>query len=173
MTDPRLRIPLSKLWSDIRVPGLPVVMVVNGELCGVGIVEFGGRVAWDWLDMELDTDGADKCSLDLSRPGASDILARRVAAAVGAEPIEAQWSAQRALYSDEEHHGWMCRGAKVFTPVPFGGWFVVPGLADLDPSDDTRLIWGKDGCLGTPRVVNLVALGIVGPHLFEQEQRNA
>ena len=44
----------------------------------------------------------------------------------------------------------------------------VPATLDsgLDPTDDTRLDWGP---LGSPRVVDLVALGLVAQHLTAQE----
>ena len=180
--DERLRVPLSKLWPDIRVPGLPVVTDAGTSAIITYRASDGSYVQLAYYrDDGFELPWSDEVfinglNLDLSRPGASDILARRVAHACGhgeahwtwagnpsrgvGPAIEVGvWPEHRSYYIGEPS----MLAEQYWHPRPVA---VVPELADLDKDDDSRLDWGP---LGSPRVVDLVALGIVAQHLYGQE----
>lgn len=149
----RLRAPLTTLWPDIQVPGLPMVLR-GGRTPYVLAIHDGGNIYG--VDVEhstLATAVFTHCDwdIDLSRPGAIDILARRVSTALGedCDPTPYMWC-------DEEACEWYMSN----------GPMVAELLQDLDPSDESRLDWGN---LGDPRVVDFEALLLVAQHLSAQE----
>lgn len=177
-TDPRLRVPLAELWPDLGVPGLPVWIRGSGGGDALFLQNFGGDVVCVYPD-DVD-EGEAICGphdvfLDLSRPMASDILARRVAMASGGWPndnVRGGVCFQLFRRTTHKHGDWVCFVVCESPPIGEEGFWAewnelshLGSLADLNPADNTRLDWGN---LGSPRVVDLVALGIVGRHLFAQ-----
>lgn len=157
----RLRAPLNELWPDIRIAGIPV----HGD-AGSGLLlsqtlwatDISGDPTWRVYGVD------DSLCLDLSQPAASDILARRVSMAAGKRVHnlrDPQWSLQdRGVNFDGSPSGqdWHFYAGGHFHDAAV--------LADVDPTDDTRLDWGN---LGGPRVVDLEALLLVAQYLSAQE----
>jgi hypothetical protein len=119
--------------------------------------------------------------IDLSRPGASDILARRVATACGLNSsygtgIHAVCSKGAGHQADgQPHPGPFFRliaayKTRLWSARRYGWAGHCAELSDIDPTDDARLDWSN---LGAPRVVDLVALGVVAQHLYQQGRANA
>lgn len=164
----KLHIPLTELWDDIRVPGLPICSRNprnNGViLAGVDKGTMFGCWPGDGAKGGTDALVDDYWHLDLSRPGASDILARRVCDAMSI-PCSwgASWGYGKDSWRDTDWFAWSfdddSRSAGYYSARN------LPALADLDPTDDTRLDWGN---LGSPRVVDLAALGVVAQHLSKE-----
>ena len=161
--DPRLRIPLANLWPDVLVHGLPVTTEDGSQATFFALDHEGGPWAiGNWFDEYEDLYAMPATHLDLSRQGASDALARRVART---ECIEncGPWWASWGFHGKDDHHPnhWGVWGFEEAIGVR---WFDSrdPIFAALDHTDDTRLDWG-------PRIVDLVALGIVALHLAAQQ----
>lgn len=181
-----LRIPLSKLWPDIRTVGLPVWhreqpgKQESDPYLGFLVPDSAGYVAWEAMfvrrndkpsSIPFDPDKGMLC-LDLHRPGASDNLIRRVATACGWNGTFLPrlrwmgdiWDLIGPGFEVFFTHDPAIRERREILPQRPG--IVVPALADLDPTDDTSLDWGNHG---NPRIVDLKAIGIVAPYLFELE----
>ena len=180
MQDSDLRVPLADLWDDIRVPGLPVYEPTH-DIAGVLFEDAWGPVEWWAMGTRRDyclQALPDTLCLDLSRPGASDTLGRRVAAALddrklcdpsdgvrwysrGRTKASGKW-ALRTNYNEPRFTADGLRDGR------YPAYVAVPTLSDIDPTDDSRIDWGP---LGQPRRVDLVALGRVAVHLCAQERR--
>lgn len=97
-------------------------------------------------------------TLDLSRAECRDRVARVVAA--GRWPMQVQSTALRWGTRIPEERAWVLGGAWVYTScVEEPDEVLVPALADLDPTDDTRL---PDGS----RLVDALALAAVARHVL-------
>ena len=151
-----LRPKLTDLWEDIRIEGLPVGcdrgrgFAIGWHVSGEG---------WACITPFLGGTLISEMYLDLTRPGASDLLARRVAQAAG-------WNGEHTpTWRYLPGMGWM------FVPIDCwdASWLVDRNsyLLDLDPTCNDRFDWSN---LGAPRKVDLAALSLVGQHLCAAEK---
>jgi hypothetical protein len=146
-----LRIPLAALWPDIRVPGLPVwhpdygqgiILAHNRkEVTTVLVSSTGVRHKF-----RKGTAKIHRWYVDLSRPMASDVLARRLNKfRYQGFRLEERYAAPAFICGIMYHSS------------------VIPTLADLDPTCQDGLDWDK---LKAPRTVDLIALGLVSQHVY-------
>lgn len=182
MTDPRLRIPLAKLWPAIRVPGLPVWRGRNAVLIDfakafpppdsvVVCTDYGGHWNIESNLPYLDQWAACDVDVDLGRPGASDILARRVATA-----LKVDWCDWSPLWDgcvlELKRDGYPLMIVPDDNPDGYGDFGTAICLPEMESVRDIpeglSLDWPN---LQGPGVRYLAALGMLAQHLYAPEQQ--